>query len=527
MYKVMLVDDEPFILEGLRQIINWDEHKLVIAAVANQGEKAFEMIKGLAIDILITDIQMPNVNGLELIMRIREEGLDIKCIILSGYDNFDYIKKALPLGIENYLLKPINEVELSSTLLTTVKKLDNEIHEKFKLRENAGILRENILYRWITNVIEPAELKERAAIVQIDLKCPTYLIGFMRIVNAGIGSFIKSDPVLTFAVLNIANEVIGSFGKSIVISNHKSDFIFLFASHTLLEDKQEIEQLIKASIENISKILKINVFAALGSLQSDFRNVYKSYEHAYSIIDYSLISEPNTIIDFDAARPSYEDHQITIQTDMEQLRIHIINHDKQSSFDFMDNFFERLRQVPNMNPVLLQNISIDLLYNHTYHLNQRIKIDKNVIFNSTDHFLQEIFEIHDRLELINWVKQFVSNLIDQLLLKKEADSNPLINRVLNYMESHYATDISLKMLSAHFNVNTAYLGQLFKMEVGGMFTNYLNQLRINKAKDLLLTTELPASEIALQVGYTNANYFYNIFKKLTGQYPTKYKREML
>ena len=124
MYSVLLVDDEPSVLTGLRYVIDWDEYGVEIAGTASNGTQALELLRELPVDILITDIQMPQMGGLELLQQVRAQNMDLRCIILTGYDDFKYVKKAAQLGIENYLLKPVSPEELSETLLNTITKIE-------------------------------------------------------------------------------------------------------------------------------------------------------------------------------------------------------------------------------------------------------------------------------------------------------------------------------------------------------------------------------------------------------------------
>ena len=161
MYSVLLVDDEPSVLTGLRYVIDWDEYGVEIAGTASNGTQALELLRELPVDILITDIQMPQMGGLELLQQVRAQNMDLRCIILTGYDDFKYVKKAAQLGIENYLLKPVSPEELSETLLNTITKIEYLRSRKLDLAENIRVLRDGTFYRWIAGRIGSAELADR------------------------------------------------------------------------------------------------------------------------------------------------------------------------------------------------------------------------------------------------------------------------------------------------------------------------------------------------------------------------------
>ena len=156
---------------------------------------------------------------------------------------------------------------------------------------------------------------------------------------------------------------------------------------------------------------------------------------------------------------------------------------------------------------------------------KNLKIETSTLIDYSNNLFSDIFRMEKSMDITNWLKEITTKII--LDLEQVDDNlNPLIRRVLNYIDLNYSKDISLKTLSSLFNVNAAYLGQLFKNEIGEMFSLYLNNVRIEKAKEMLINTKLNAKEISIQVGYSNENYFYNIFKKLTGKYPTEFKRDL-
>ncbi len=159
MFNVFLVDDEPFILEGMYHILDWASLGLRIVGHANDGAEALAALDGADVDVLVTDISMPKMTGLELIRRLREKGSEIKILVLSGYNDFDYLKEAMHLGIENYLLKPVNPQELRESLRSTTEKLAAPAVSPWSARD-IGVLRDNIMHRWMTGRIALDELQE-------------------------------------------------------------------------------------------------------------------------------------------------------------------------------------------------------------------------------------------------------------------------------------------------------------------------------------------------------------------------------
>lgn len=208
MHNILIVDDEPLILEGLRSVIEWEDYGLRIAGQAGNGEEALEFLHrhNEAIDILITDITMPKLTGLELIQQIKCFDSKMRFIILSGYEQFEYLKAGMSLGIENYILKPINIKELESTIEQIVEVLNQEDVEQFHAKEDQQVLRNNILNRWVTGNIDRQELMHRSKVLNISLDC-----SFLRWLRFGLLRSMKGRRVsINCTLINLWKNVIVS-----------------------------------------------------------------------------------------------------------------------------------------------------------------------------------------------------------------------------------------------------------------------------------------------------------------------------
>ena len=175
MYRVIIVDDEPVIRRGLRETIEWDALGLEVAGEAADGAEALKLIREIRPEILITDIRMPEMDGLELIREVKKLDFSIKITILSGYSDYDYLKAAIRLGVDNYLLKPIDNDELISNLKNAVSEIEKEAAISLQIRQGTVLLRSNTLRRLVTGHISPEELKEKAEFLHIPLDAEQYL----------------------------------------------------------------------------------------------------------------------------------------------------------------------------------------------------------------------------------------------------------------------------------------------------------------------------------------------------------------
>lgn len=219
MYKVFIVDDEPFIIEGLYDIVDWSSFGMEIVNHAGNGQAALQALSSQPVDILITDISMPLMNGLDLIREARRVQPEMKVIILSGFNEFEYLKEGMQLGIENYLLKPINVEELESTLRNTASKLDHTVTPQTDDAYGIQILKDNILHRWLTGQIAATEFEERARFMNLSLEASDVAVAILRDKDKGqtFGMFERVEEMLKDkSHLNVFHDIDGDL---VIVAN--------------------------------------------------------------------------------------------------------------------------------------------------------------------------------------------------------------------------------------------------------------------------------------------------------------------
>jgi two-component system, response regulator YesN len=522
MYKVLIVDDEPLILEGLKHIIPWDEHGLEIVGEAACGEDALDFLRRNKVHILITDIRMSGMSGLELLHRIKEQGWDIKCIILSGYDDFEYVKEAARLGIENYLLKPVSRQELSMTLLNTIKKIESSLYNKITERESKDILRNNILYRWVTNNISDSELTDRAPILSIDLGYSHYRAAIVKLQHTeNISPKIQDRSLLSFSINNICSEIVQENGLGLSFCDLNGDIVILFHRLGSKLDVTQVLSILEKCVTNLRKYLGSDVFISVGCPVEHYSNICKSYTTANDLQEYFLIFPSKNIALFEDVHKAILPEHSRLAIDIGKFEDMVFNKDKAALKLFIIQAYDQLKQQESLTPQLLQNFTIELMLTLLNAVKNQ-KGSKAPLFFDMKSSLAEVIRQKSIEGLVESLASVVDITVDRLM-EEDEKSNPIIKSILRYVHENYAGNISLKLLSDTFNINAAYLGQLFKNETGEMFTNYLNTVRVEKAKEFLLNTHLKVNEIAEKTGYVNQIYFIRIFRKVTGKTPLEFR----
>ena len=490
MYKVYLLDDEPFILEGLKYIVDWQDYGFEIVGSANNGDDGLKEILTMDIDLVITDIMMPKMTGLELIENLIKLNYQTNFIVLSAFQEFQYAKKAISMGAQNYILKPIDTEELERSLINIKNKLkDKENRNKDKEVVNNSLLLKIITDKDYENI---DYLKEK-------LKYNgEYRVGIIELKN-------KNKDI--HKVL----KVIPGMKKYLYCIENKSKAVFI------IDDKfnnEYIEELTNIKNE-ITDLINDIVYISLGQIIKDLKDINTSYESAKDISEYKIIYPDISWIKAYKEKNN-RNIDIDIDIDFEDLKSLLINKDFTNASLYIESKFSKLKQ-DNLNPKKIKAKALEVFLNVYNHIDES-KLMKNLsIYLENAINTNTIDEI--QLELINMIK-----FMQTKLENTQESISPIIIKLLDHIEQNYQKDLNLKEISDILNINSIYLGQLFQKEIGILFSDYINNFRINKAKDLLSNTSLKASEIGELVGYSNKNYFYRKFKSIVGITPSEWRK---
>ncbi|RED58550.1 response regulator transcription factor [Cohnella lupini] len=505
MYKVWLVDDEPFISEGLIDAVDWSAFGLEIVGIAEDGEDALTRMRQVPADILITDISMPVMNGLELIRHARAFLPHLKVIILSGFNEFDFLKEGMRLGIENYLLKPIRFEELEATLSDAVNKLNADKPEQVYGKDEIGILRDNVMIRWLSGRIAPPELAERASLLGIELTKPFVAIAVIRAFDA--------DGTNDFMVM--AEEKLEDAGEYVSFRDAEGDTVIAFCMENAERGKSKavdaLERLAQAwEIRNSP--IRIAIGGALPMAEAG-----TSYEQARKAQQYFLVMPERNFVDFALLASASTVFFPAELLNWDTYSKPIMAKDKSELLDRIDRDFLAIRSADGMNPGRTKSAAVELI------IRMKMEADKLNRAETSEPYKEALDKVMDASTLEDIgdaVKEVSLFAIDSF---SGEDMSPVIKQVLRYIQEHYAEALTLKSLGQQYHIHPNYLGQLFHKQTGDTFADYLNKFRIDKAKKMLLDSRLKVNEIAKQVGYWEIGYFYKQFKKHVGIVPSEYK----
>lgn len=514
MYRIILVDDEQQIRKGLSNLIAWDELGIEICGEASDGVSALEVIRQLQPHIVIADIQMPNMNGLQLLEEASKLPNPPKFIMLSGFDQFDFVRTSMRLGACNYLLKPVNVDELKLTLQETIELLEETAAQKQQFEESTAALLNNTLNRILNSRIDVRELREKCQLLGITLRCNHMLVGLLK------PEFNHADPTLRYIVfdsLKICQDVFSPHLTVYGVADSFDNIALIIKNPDQLIKTETLTEYLSICAEEITQRLNVPCEYALGYSASSFREIPASYQCALQMLDIKKIwqEKPPAPAALSAVQ------QVVANTfDTERLQSLLFQNDLEQIRQTVANFFE---QVLPANQVLDADTAkyhaIELITCFLQAAQQNSTPIKD-LQNIKSGFYETVRTINSMQSLQEYISQFIQHLCNHVQQLDTVEYSQNVNLAVRYVRQHYGNcNLSLKTMAGMLNVNSAYLGRQFSLETGAFFSDYLNNIRIQHARQLLNTTSLKISEIAVQVGFSNVSYFNTIYKKITGERP--------
>jgi len=519
MYKLLLVDDEPLILNGLKNLIDWESLDIEISGEASCGKDALDLLVSQPFDILITDIRMSYMNGLELIAEMRRLNMSTRIIILSGYDDFTYIKEAVKFGIENYLLKPVSQSELLSTLMTVLQKIETNLY-------HMDMLKSNFLIRWMHNTIEKEELLDKAAFLNIDLGCKNYAVILLKVFNKNAHDKLPLDSTVEkrYELENIILKKFRDIGNPLLFKDLDGDYALCISDFNQEQYEIICNKILPSCIRNIQSYTNMSTFIAVGSIETSYQSVNTSYSSAKKLLDYRLVMPMKMIVTHLETYNNASTSLNLLQLDYNALKNYILLKNIDQITLWIDGLFQEISEKEYIDLLMLQNLVLEILF---FAISTIKSIDSTMnVLNDYPNLYMNVLKLGSFNDFSVWLKATLADIIDVMIITNKKNSS-LIGSISAYIQENYNKNINLDTIAAEFDKNPAYIGQLFKKEFGQSFTNYINGIRIERAKELLTNQpNLTTMEISAIVGYYNTNYFYTVFKKLTGETPSDFKTHL-
>ncbi|MBB3112371.1 two-component system response regulator YesN [Paenibacillus phyllosphaerae] len=528
MIHLMIVDDEERARYGVRTLIDWQEHGIRIVAEARDGVEALELLKEHQVDIVLTDIRMPEMDGLRLIEYLREHYPHIKSIIMSGYDDFNYAKKALTLGASDYLLKPSRRQEI----LGTVLKLTEEIYAANKqrmvmerltagFRESLPLLKDNALSRLVVAEDVPyGKLLGTLELSGLSFPEPYFGIGRIQIDQDAAKQSEYStfeNELLKYGLKNIAEETLSVAGTCAAFEDQDDIVVILNCDR-----EQEVAHILphmEQLRDNAKHYLKLSVSIAIGRVDKKIDQLRTTFLTATSALDTQFFMGPGKIINYEELL-DVEPAESTYPIELEKMILHAVLTGEAATIRSNIELFRQTLLGEKHSKDLVMKFSFSL-----YFALYRLCIDKDL--NVNDFFGHQLEEMTHKLAKSN-VEHIHNELLQTALrigeqLNDRKQGNKLLDNVLNYIRANYNQDINREIIANEVFITPGYVSSLFKQHLKMSFLDFLHQVRIEHACEFLKDPSRRIMDIAFEVGYSDEKYFFQVFKRYTGMTPKQFR----
>lgn len=531
MLKVFLVEDEFVVREGIKNNIDWKSHGYDFCGEAGDGELAFPMIQKLKPDIVITDIRMPFMDGLMLSRLIKKELPWIEIIVLSGYEEFEYAKEGIKIGIAQYLLKPINGEDLLKEVDAVAVKIEEkikerEIKEKYmkEMEENFLKERKDFFQHLVTGSKSAAELFEISDKLNIDLSAIWYNIVLIR-----MQSMKHAQDEYSNSLIKIEKEMEEIYGEKelLIFDRNLEGKALLFKA----DSEEDIVKLQNDYLIKMKSILEdyenVRYFGGIGEpvnrlreLSASFESASRAFAHRYLVKDSLILNCQEIEKNLYTEREDFDISSMNLkQIDRSKVREFLKFGEREEAIYFVEEFFRDLGSSAVKSNMFRQYIVMDVYFCVADFVEglsfQKSEIEPPDINSGIMQGSQ------------NAMNYLIRIICKALELREKAASNrygDIVDEVVHYIEENYADEeLSLNILASHVNFSPNHLSMVFSQQMGQTFTKYLMNYRMNKAKELLRCSSKRSSVISMEVGYKDPHYFSYLFKKTQGMTPTQYR----
>ena len=523
MYKVLITDDEPMIREGLRTLIDWGQHGFEVVDTAANGRDAIQKNNLYNPDLMFVDIRMPGMSGLELIETLREEGGQQHVLILSGYADFDYAKKAINLRIDGYLLKPIDEEELISYLKDLKIVLDRESEAKQRTTAIDIWSREMVIQSLLKHGNKDAALynKERAA--KAGLEWDSYEILLIKLQSGEIEIEPSQLAVWKEGLYRVFDET----ERGAVFSTEPNIGLLLKGNLHNEQARKSIYKEIVALINDGRAAKKeIEVIIAAGGGFQQLSDIHLSYEKAAQLLSQRFFYEGGQIITEEltpVGQPLQGESETSLPVDLGPISeklYYAIDIGNREAISQLIMETGRILLEAGLSEQRLKSQLADLV---SRVMNRLLHNDAN---NQTmsPTFSADIMDIYKQSSYKTLEFYMVSLMQGFIQESSHGSKDKQIKKMIDLINRNYFENLKLETLAEVFNYNSAYLGKLFKNVTGEYFNTYVDKVRIEKAKQFL-DQGMKVYQVAEKVGYTNVDYFHSKFRKYVGTSPSAHRKK--
>ncbi len=504
--KVMIIDDEPNIREGLKTLIDWESLHCNLIGEAENGEEGFDKILSLNPDLVIVDIKMPEIDGIQLIEMITKREVDTQFIVLSGYKDFEYAKRAMECGVNHYILKPIDEDLLERKVFDIYTIWKDKKRKEQALKQQCQFSKEQIVkyfalgHEAVEAYMSDTNYEELNRWYELGLPWQFYTVLLLDGINGmdfNERHLIKKK-LAELSEFSLSFESDGLIGIMVKNKNYNDNY----GSLNFLR-------------ERVNRLIHKEVLIAVGITVNHLNEVSKSFSFAKYLMDHRFLYENQNILHKQMTAQQNTGQNTSYEEDIEFKLYQAVCTNQQGQVEGMRKYMETSGWDSERIKAFYLNVYVSVmtsLVEHQHGLLEREFLNPKVF--------EEFYRQSNLFKLHGFIKfQFLTicEYIDEMKPQNT------LGKVIDYIEHHYKEDLKIETLSKVFHYSSNYLGKQFKKETGKSFNSFLDDLRIKEAKELLKETDLKIYEVAQITGFHDPDYFTAKFRKHTGISPKDYR----
>jgi len=525
-YKVMLVDDEEDVAQAIMKKLDWENMGFETPRYAHNGLEAMDFAEELRPDIVMSDIKMPYMDGMELARNLKRLYPNIRIIFFSGFDEFEYAKEAIRLEAEEYILKPIDADELKAVFTRVHEALDRDIDEKLNVAklenyymDSLPLLQEDFFASLVEGRIEDDRIEKFMSDYRIELTGPVYLVAIVHVSKSNIPE--GMNPVLlSVSVRKLLEERMNEkWGCKFFSYQGSTVMIAQLASKkeasTFTDDCDRLCRLAES-------ICKANITIGVGGVTDTLSGIDISYQGARDAVSYRVLYGHTKAINISEISPKEKEDPASGDEDslfdiFKKMKMSGADEVRSAAERYIDNNTRVQASIQNYRFFVMELVS------ELYKFAKTNQLELSEIFDLNTDVYAAVQQLEPG-ELTAWFGDVCVKIHELIDYKRNDTTRSFVTRAQEYVADHYADqDLSVDFICNYLGVSSAYFSTVFKKETGKTFVGYLTDYRMEKAERMLLETDEKTYIIAQEVGYSDPNYFSYVFKKQFGVSPSKYK----
>ena len=524
--KLIIVDDEKTTREGLLEYIPWKELGIEVVEDAEDGVKALELAMRIQPDIILCDVRMPRMNGIELAARIKESLPECKIIFLSGYSDKEYLKSAIQLKAFSYVEKPIDMEEIKNTVQNAVsicmeekgkKRIEGEM--KSKLNESIHLVKQKLALELLNSSVNTETLWEKFDSAGLDFPADGDFITIILKLNVYERISIAEQEHYNNLIFKTLEEKFNEISVNYLLCCNNEHMIIHIHDKKIENSHitQVIPDILQKSVRGILQN-KCTLSIGVGKRIHGVKNILQSYQTALTAVRKQFFRGYDSII-------FYEDKKMDSYDFSEEISVQFVEYlkedKKEEAVSLIKKISDNMRQHDNTDINYIKNIFFNLLL-QLY----KIAEERDIHITGQGNEKKFLWEIISNLQTLQEIKEHIIDKISTVFqqIEEKDTKSKAVFEAMKYIQKNYPDEnLSIKSIADYTYLTPTYLCLIFKKETGKTINQYITEIRIGKSKEYLKDRKIKLYEIANKIGYSNANYFAKIFKKVVGSTPSEFR----